>query len=100
MSAFEIIELVLLGVISISMAIIIVQECKRKSWKYPEDLPNKNEKYLFMLESGIIISGYATIVISEYYPEGRLWVFDQDKSNIHFEDTCGYRIFKWKELNQ
>ena len=53
-----------------------------------------------MLESGVIISGYATIVISEYYPGGRLWVFDQDKSNIHFEDTCGYRIFKWKELNQ
>lgn len=99
MSAFGIIELVLLGIISIFMAIIIIQECKRNSWKYPEDLLNKNEKYLFMLESGIIISGYATKVISEYYPEGQQWVFDQDKSNIHFEDICGYRISKWKELN-
>ena len=98
MSTFEIIELVLLGIIGIFMAIIIVQECKRNSWKHPVDIPSKHEKYLFMLESGVIISGYATTVVSSYYPTP-LWVFDQDKSGIHFEDTCGYRIIKWKNLD-
>ena len=97
MSAFEIIELVLLGIIFILMTIIIVRECRKNSWKYPHDIPSKHEKYLFMLESGVIISGYATTVISSYYPTP-LWVFDQDKSGIHFEDTCGYRDFKWKEI--
>ena len=97
MSAFEIFELILLGTIAILMAIMIAQECKRNYWKYPIDIPSKHEKYLFMLESGVTISGYATTAVSSYYPTP-LWIFDQDKSGIHFEDTCGHRIFKWREL--
>ena len=60
MSTFEILELILLGTISIFMVIMIVQECNRHYWKSSEEIPDKQEKYLFMLESGIIISGYAT----------------------------------------
>ena len=99
MSTFEIFELILLGTLVILMAIMIAQECNRQYWKSSFDIPDKQEKYLFMLESGIIILGYATKVISSYYPNGYQWVFDQDKSGIHFEDTCGYRIIKWKKLN-
>ena len=98
MSAFEIIELLLLGIIGILMTIIIIQECN-KCWKDPEEIPDKQEKYLFMLESGTIISGYAKKVNSSYYPNGYQWVFDQEKSGIRFDDMCGYRIFKWKKLN-
>lgn len=99
MSAFEFIELVLMGIIGIFMAIIIVQECNNRYWKKPEEITDKQEKYLFMLESGIIISGYAAKVTSKYYPNGYQWVFDQEKSGIHFDDACGYRILKWKNLN-
>lgn len=99
MSAFEIIELLLLWAISISMAIIIIQECNKCCWKDPEEIPDKQEKYLFMLESGTIISGYAEKVNSSYYSNGYQWVFNQEKSGIRFDDMCGYRIFKWKKLN-
>ena len=99
MSTFEIIELILLGTITIFMAIMIAQECNRQYWKSSEEISDKQEKYLFMLESGIIISGYATRVVSSYYPNGYQWVFDQDKSGIYFEDTCGHRIIKWKKLD-
>ena len=98
MIIFEIIELILLSIIFILMVVTVSREYKKNSWKYPVDIPSKHEKYLFMLESGVIISGYATTVVSSYYPTP-LWVFDQDKSGIHFEDTCGYRIFKWMEIN-
>ncbi len=97
MSTFDIIELILLSIILIFIVILITQECRENSWKYPIDIPSKHEKYLFMLESGVTISGYATTVVSSYYPTP-LWIFDQDKSGIHFEDTCGHRIFKWREL--
>ena len=41
MSTFEIIELIFLGIIGILMTIMIIQECNRRYWKKPEEIPDK-----------------------------------------------------------
>ena len=100
MSKVDVAVLILEALCLIAMIVIIfVQERNKSKWKDHDEILEKHEKYLFKLESGIIISGYATTVTSEYYQNNPQWVFDQEKSGIHFEDTCGYRIFKWMELN-